>query len=71
MKKVKENNFFYNFIKETIFALIFFPLIDMFFDVVVNKKEFVYSVNEHIIGPITFGFFYALFTIIFSKLRKK
>ena len=67
MKKIKENKFLYNFISETIFALVFFPLLDMFFRVVIYKKEFVYSVNEHIISPIMFGFFYALFTIIFNK----
>ena len=67
MGKIKENKFLYNFINETIFALVFFPLFDMFFRVVVDKKEFIYSVNEHIIGPILFGFFYALFTTIFNK----
>lgn len=66
MKKIKEKNFLYNFISETIFALIFFPLFDMLFD----KKEFVYSVNDHIIGPIMFGFFYAVFTFIFNKNNK-
>ncbi len=67
MKKIKENKFLCIFITETIFALVFFPLFDIFFRVVVDKKEFIYSVNEHIIGPILFGFFYALFAIIFNK----
>ena len=67
MKKLKANKFLYVFITETIFALIFFPLFDMFFRVVVDKKEFIYSVSEHIVGPISFGFFYAIFTIIFNK----
>lgn len=67
MKKIKENKFLYNFISETIFALVFFPLFDMFFRVVVDKKEFIYSVSEHIIGPISFGFFYAIFALILNK----
>ena len=71
MKKIKENKFLYTFITETIFAFVFFPLFDMFFRVVVDKKEFIYSVNKHVIGPITFGFFYALFTIIFNKKNEK
>ena len=71
MKKIKENKFLYNFITETIFALVFFPLFDMFFRVVIDKKEFIYSINEHIIGPITFGFFYALFTLILNKNNAK
>ena len=71
MKRIKENKFLYTFITETIFAFVFFPLFDMFFRVVVDKKDFIYSVNKHIIGPITFGFFYALFTIIFNKNNEK
>lgn len=71
MKKIKENKFLCIFITETIFAFIFFPLLDMFFKVVVDKKEFVYSINEHVIGPITFGFFYALFTRILNKNESK
>ena len=71
MKRIKENKFLYTFITETIFAFVFFPLFDMFFRVVVDKKDFIYSVNKHIIGPITFGFFYALFTIIFNKIKEK
>ena len=71
MKKIKENKFLYTFITETIFAFVFFPLFDMFFRVVVDKKEFIYSVNKHVIVPITFVFFYALFTIIFNKIKEK
>ncbi len=71
MKKIKENKFLYKFITETIFALIFFPLLDIFFRVVVDKKEFIYSANKHIMEPIMFGFFYALFTIIFNKSKTK
>ena len=71
MKKIKDNKFLYTFITETIFALVFFPLFDMFFRVVIDKKEFIYSINEHIIGPITFGLFYALFTIILNKKDAK
>ena len=71
MKKIRDNKFLYCFITETIFALVFFPLLDMFFRIVIDKKEFIYSVNEHIISPITFGFFYALFTIFFNKKDTK
>lgn len=70
MKKIKENKFLYTFITETLFAFVFFPLLDMFFRVVVDKVKFVYSVKDHIIGPITFGFFYAIFSIILNKNKK-
>lgn len=71
MEKLKNNKFLYNFINETLLALVIFPLIDMFFRVVVDKKEFVYSVNDHIFGPIMFGFFFALFTMILDKVSSK
>lgn len=71
MEKIRNNKFLYNFISETTLALVLFPLIDMFFRVVIDKKEFIYSVNEHIVGPIMFGLFYALFTIVLDKISKK
>lgn len=71
MEKLKNNKFLYNFITETLLALVIFPLIDMFFRVVIDKKEFIYSVNDHIFGPIMFGFFFALFTMILDKISPK
>ncbi len=71
MKKIRNNKFLYNFVSETVLALILFPLIDMFFRVVIEKKEFIYSVNEHIIGAILFGLFFAFFTIILNKIDTK
>lgn len=71
MEKLKNNKFLYNFINETLLALVIFPLIDMFFRVVIDKKEFVYSINDHIFGPIMFGFFFALFTMILDKISSK
>ena len=71
MEKLKNNKFLYNFINETLLALVIFPLIDMFFRVVIDKKEFVYSVNDHIFGPIMFGFFFALFTMVLDKISSK
>ena len=71
MEKLKNNKFLYNFINETLLALVIFPLIDMFFRVVIDKKEFIYSVNDHIFGPIMFGFFFALFTMILDKISSK
>ena len=74
MKK-NNNSKFWTFIRQfmfdTIAAMIIWPLMNMFFRVVIDKKEFVYSINDHIFGPIMFGFFFALFTMILDKISPK
>ena len=70
MEKIKNNKtlyFFAQVIYNTIFAMIIWPLIDMIFD----KKEFVYSVNDHIIQPIMYGFFIVIFTNILRSIDNK
>lgn len=74
MEKINNNKvlyFFVQFITNTIMAMILWPLLDMFFRIVIDKQEFIYSVNKHIIEPIMFGFFLALFSIIGKKITNK
>ena len=72
MEKNKAFSFFGQFVRDTITAMIIWPLVDLFFCVVIDKKEFVYSVSQHISSPIMFGFFSALFTLILrNKATKK
>ena len=74
MKKINDNKvlfFFVQFISNTIFALIIWPLLSMFFKVVIYKEEFVYSVTDHIISPVFFGLFLAIFSTIMKPSTKK
>ena len=72
MEKNKAFSFFGQFVRDTITAMIIWPLVDFFFCVVIDKKELVYSVSQHISSPIMFGFFSALFTLILrNRSRKK
>jgi len=71
MEKNKAFSFFGQFVRDTITAMIIWPLVDLFFRVVIDKKEFVYSLSQHIYSPIMFGFFSALFTMILRKRSRK
>ncbi|MBQ9013522.1 MAG: hypothetical protein IJ094_08240 [Bacilli bacterium] len=73
MENQKNSNFsryFALFIKNTVMAMIIWPLVGLFFAVVIYKKEFIYSTTEYIFSPIMFG----IFSVVFTKLldnRKK
>ena len=74
MEKINNNKilyFFVQFITNAIMAMILWPLLDMFFRVVVDKQEFIYSVQKHIIEPIMFGFFMAIFSMVGKKITNK
>lgn len=74
MEKLNNNKvlrFFVQFITNTIFAMILWPLLDMFFRVVVDKQEFIYSVQKHILEPVMFGFFMAIFLMIGKRNTNK
>ena len=64
-------HFFKCFITYTISAMIIWPLIDIFNCNVIEKKEFIYTVNEHIIGPIIFGVVIAILSTIFKIIKEK
>lgn len=74
MKKTNENNklnFLAIFIENTVFAMVLWPLLNYFFQVVIYKKEFTYSPIEYIFGPIVYGLFYACFTTTKKVIKKK
>ena len=70
MEKIRNNKILYFFaqvVYNTIFAMIVWPLIDIIFD----KNKFIYSVNDHIIQPIMYGFFIVIFTNILKSISNK
>ena len=72
MKKIKENRMLYiivNGIATGLAGVIIWPLLDLFLCKVINNSPFIYSVHEHIIEPIIFGFIISL--IIDLTFRKK
>lgn len=74
MEKISTNNvlyFFVRFVAYSIAAMIIWPLLDMFFYKVVEKKEFVYSINEYIISPISFGLLLALVVTVLKIVSDK
>ncbi len=71
MKKISNNKVLYFIVQcitNTLFAMILWPLLDMFFRTVFEKKEFVYSISEHIFGPIVYGI---VLTILLTVMKKK
>lgn len=75
MEKIKNNKVLYfvaQFIANTVFAMIIWPLLDMFFRTVIDKKEFVYSVRDHIFSSIIYGIMLTIFlTIMRNNAAKK
>ena len=70
MEKINQNKilyFFVHFVTCAIAAMIIWPLLDMLFD----QKDFVYSVNSHIISPIIFGAIMAVFLTIYKIITDK
>lgn len=73
--KTNNNNKIWSFIKSFIFntitAMIIWPLINMFFDIVIKKKEFVYTADDYILQPIMYGAFLTVFTMILNNRDRK
>ena len=70
MEKINNNKilfFFVRFITDAVIAIIVYILVDLFFCNVIDKKEFIYSVDRHLISPIMTGLFTAIFSVI-SKI---
>lgn len=73
MKKIYENkkfNFLASVLGNTAFAMVFWPLINYFFQVIIYKKEFKYSAIEYIFGPIVYGITLTCFTAASKKITK-
>ncbi len=58
--------FFARFISYTVSAMIVWILLDL-----IDKKEFVFSVKEYVIGPIIFGLVLLIASTIWKIIAKK
>lgn len=50
-------------------AMIIWPLLDFIIDILIRKREFIYSINNHIIEPIIFGIIYGFIMWIIGKKK--
>ena len=53
-----------------IMGMILYPTFDFIFDKLINKSEFVYSFDKHIIQPIIFSLVYSITFWALDKKRK-
>ena len=69
MEKINNNKFlffFVQFITTSAIVMIVYLLVDLFKCNVIDKKEFIYSLDRHLISPLMTGFFVAIFSIVFK-----
>ena len=74
MEKINNNKilfFFANFLNTTIIAIIVYILVDLFSCYVIYKKEFIFSVDRHLISQIMVGFFTAVFLTVLKNNDEK
>ena len=74
MEKINNNKilfFFVQFITTAIIAIIVYLLVDLFICNVIDKREFIYSVDRHLVGPIMTGLFTAVFLVVFKVKSEK
>lgn len=74
MEKINNNKtlfFFANFLNTTIIAIVVYILVDLFFCNVIYKKEFIFSVDRHLINQIMVGFFTAVFLTASKSITEK
>lgn len=74
MEKINNNKimfFFANFLNTTIIAIIVYILVDLFSCYVIYKKEFIFSVDRHLISQIMVGFFTAVFLTVLKNNEEK
>ena len=72
MKKLKENRalcLIVNGLATGLAGIIIWPLLDLILCKLITRTDFVYSVHEHIIQPIIFGFIISI--IIDLTFRRK
>ena len=72
MKKIRENRALYiiiNGIATGLAGILIWPLLDLVLCKFITRSPFVYSIHEHIIQPIIFGFIISI--IIDLTFRKK
>ena len=74
MEKINNNKilfFLINFIYYTILGIVVYILVDLFFCNVIYKKEFIYSIDRHLISQIMFGLFAAVFLTASKVIAEK
>ena len=71
IEKIKGNkllSFLFDAIATSIAGIIIWPLLDYFLFNSIDNIQFTYSVTEHVIAPIIFGFIFAgLSTLVFMR----
>ena len=70
IKKSPVLKFLANALVTIVFCLIIWPLLDYLLFNSIDHKQFQYSISEHVIGPIIFGFLYAGVSAIVFRNRK-
>lgn len=76
MQKIKENKWLYILafaIATSIMGIILYPLFDYVLCKFITNSQFIYSVHQHIVQPILFGFIIAivLYVPILNKKNKE
>lgn len=73
MKKIYENKKLYfltRVLGNTLFAMVFWPLINFVIDTVIYKEKFTYSAIEYIFGPIVYGIVLTCLSTSAKKMTK-
>ena len=55
----------------SLFGMILYPLFDLVYYKLITNKEFVYSIKNHIIEPIIFGFILGIIFFIIDRKKSK
>ena len=63
--------FFVSVIGIWIAGMIIWPLMDLFFSGVIEHKDFVWSVREHIVSPLIFSLIITIIEFVFWKFFHK
>lgn len=74
IEKINNNKvlfFFANFLNTTIIVMVTYILVDLFSCNVIYKKEFIFSVDRHLISQIMVGFFTAVFLTVLKNNEEK
>ena len=74
MKKIENNKWLYTLflaITTSIFGMILYPLFDYLLAKFITHSTFVYSVEQHIISPIIFGFVVSIVLYFINNKKDK
>ena len=74
MKKVESTSVQYlilQIVAISVAGMILWPLLDLFWCAVISHTEFIYSVPDHIVDPIIFGFMMGTIIWVLEKRKVK